>query len=336
MEISRAANTNQGIFQNLGRGAISSNIGVVSHTSMGAVGETQRVTELPKQQPKDSPTYELPPIERVVNGANFRAGRHLGALTNASSITRQISEPESMVAAKPMLPQGELADVMEPQPMLRSAPAPDSLLMSALAPIAETSSISDVPTPEPSADLPPVDLPTVDLPLADLPPVDMATSIRRAALQGATLDILNQLAPIIRNEDAYAVIGISEVGGLSDVADYLEKNIPDVAIYLSSISDDASDEEKIAAIKRGLLKRAESMVPAEIMPAPFLGNDVEEARDKQENASTRLIRQYAIVPAVQPIYRGRSAIDNPYYETPVQRKIYRHPVRVKSTRLKLF
>jgi hypothetical protein len=102
------------------------------------------------------------------------------------------------------------------------------------------------------------------------------------------------------------------------------------SMMVSSI-ESISDEDKMEQIKKLLTERAESMVPDYTMPPPFLGNEVEEARGKQEDASTRYATQYGKVPFSQPVFRGRSAVDNPYYETPTQRKVYRHP---KVTRIK--
>lgn len=139
---------------------------------------------------------------------------------------------------------------------------------------------------------------------------------RRQAIVESTDDILGGLEPIIRSEDALNVLSIAQNEGLDAVIAYLRENIPNVADYLSGIPEDASDEVKIKAIKKGLKERAESMVPDYQMPPPFLGNDVEEARSKQEGAETRYATQYGVVPFVKPVYRGRSAVDNPYYENP--------------------
>jgi hypothetical protein len=75
------------------------------------------------------------------------------------------------------------------------------------------------------------------------------------------------------------------------------------------------------------------MVPDYNMPPPFLGNDIQEARGKQEDASTRYQTQYGQAPEVAPVFRGRSAVDNPYYTSPTPpRPIFRNPV--KKVRLK--
>jgi hypothetical protein len=139
---------------------------------------------------------------------------------------------------------------------------------------------------------------------------------RRQAIIESTDNILGGLEPIIRSEDAVNVLKIAQEEGLDAVIAYLRENIPDVADYLSGISEDASDDVKIKAIKKGLKARAESMVPDYQMPPPFLGNDIEEARSKQDGAATRYTAQYGVVPFVKPVYRGRSAVDNPYYENP--------------------
>jgi hypothetical protein len=137
---------------------------------------------------------------------------------------------------------------------------------------------------------------------------------RRQAIIESTDNILGGLEPIIRSEDAVNVLKIAQEEGLDAVIAYLRENIPDVADYLSGIPEDASDDVKIKAIKKGLKARAESMVPDYQMPPPFLGNDIEEARSKQDGAATRYATQYGVVPFVKPVYRGRSAVDNPYYE----------------------
>lgn len=191
-----------------------------------------------------------------------------------------------------------------------------------------------IPPTEPPVVEPPVEPPVVEPPV--VPPIEEpidyeAIAAKKYQIKCATNDIISDLSPLIREEDVIAVRNIAEESELSAVLDYLKNNIPDVNIYLSGVPIDASDELKIKAIKEGLKKRAEGMVPDYEMPPPWLGNEIEEARSKQENASTRYITQYGQVPFVKPVYRGRSAIDNPYYETPVQRKVYRNP---KSTRIK--
>jgi hypothetical protein len=139
--------------------------------------------------------------------------------------------------------------------------------------------------------------------------------IKRAEVKTNVDTLIQELSPLIRQEDITEIRCKSDTCSLDEILDYLSSNIPEVKDYLNSIPVDASDEEKVSIIKKGLKKRAESMVPDYEMPPPFLGNDVEEARSKQEDAGTRYKAQYGKVPFVSPVYRGRSAIDNPYYES---------------------
>lgn len=145
-------------------------------------------------------------------------------------------------------------------------------------------------------------------------PVPIESPIVRAKIKEDINDMIQELLPLIRQEDIAEIRSMSDTSQLIDIIKYLGDNIPEVREYICSISLDSSDGEKVKAIKDGLRRRAESMVPDYEMPPPFLGNEVEEARSKQEDASTRYSTQYGRVPFVKPVFRGRSAVDNPYYE----------------------
>ena len=158
----------------------------------------------------------------------------------------------------------------------------------------------------------------------------------RSNIINRTEDILEPLRPLIRDEDVAEARRLARECELATVTQYLIDNVPYLKERMGgrmrmASMESTSDEDKMEQIKRLLTERAESMVPDYEMPPPFLGNEVEEARSKQEDASTRYSTQYGQVPFVKPVFRGRSAVDNPYYESPVQRKVYRHP---KVTRIK--
>jgi len=157
----------------------------------------------------------------------------------------------------------------------------------------------------------------IEQPPVEEPPIEpIYDPVERAQVIESTSMLIQELSPLIRQEDITEIRQKSIVCDLNEILDYLGANIPEVRDYLSSISATATDEEKVAVIKSGLKKRAESMVPDYVIPPTFLGNDVEEARSKQENVETRYATQYHQVPFVKPVFRGRSAVDNPYYETP--------------------
>jgi hypothetical protein len=132
--------------------------------------------------------------------------------------------------------------------------------------------------------------------------------------------------------------GLPSVRNISDEGDvemrdsalmYLEKNIPDVGMYLKGLSENATTEEKIAAIVKGLEEKSQEIEDynnREIEDAPFLGNEVEEARGKQEgpDISLRYKSQYEMIPGV----KGR---DN--RGTVKSYKVQRNP-KTKLTRIK--
>jgi hypothetical protein len=131
-----------------------------------------------------------------------------------------------------------------------------------------------------------------------------------------TEGVLKELSPLIRCEDLVEARRLAQESELAAVVQYLKSNIPEVNEYLSSVPEDASDAAKINAIKRGLKTRAEGLVPSYSMPAPFLGNEVEEARSKRNSP-----------------YKGY--VVSPYIETPKTSKVRRNPIkRSKAAGLK--
>jgi len=166
---------------------------------------------------------------------------------------------------------------------------------------------------------------------------------RRRVIRAKVADLLDPLTPLLKDDDYANIRVLEDSGELSDVISYLRTNVPEVNMYLSTpmkrlALDDGSESEvdddiQIDIIKKGLKARAESMVPSYNMPPPFLGNEIQEARGKQEDVGTRYTTQYGQVPEVAPVFRGRSAIDNPYYTSPTPpRPIFRNPV--KKVRMK--
>ena len=184
--------------------------------------------------------------------------------------------------------------------------------------------------------------------------VQAVEDARRKAIQDKTEDLISSLQPVITSQQAEDMRTLAGNGEVSDVISYLQTNVPEVGIYLGgtktrlttatmgalgSEPSDLSDDDQISIIKKGLKARAESMVPNYSTP-PFLGNEVQEARGKEEDTAGRYAAQYAQVPEVAPVFRGRSAVDNPYYNPPIPpRSIFRSLVRRrirkgKVTRLK--
>lgn len=174
-------------------------------------------------------------------------------------------------------------------------------------------------------------------PEPEVPP-PMSEEERNGILM-STEDVLKDLSPLIREEDINQARQLAKECELNTVVNYLVENIPYLKERLGkspmkySAGQDSAGEGGVTVeeIKRILRERAESMVPDYNMPPPFLGNEIDEARSKQEDAETRYATQYEQVPFVKPVYRGRSAIDNPYYGTPDKKKVYRSP---KVTRIK--
>jgi hypothetical protein len=174
-----------------------------------------------------------------------------------------------------------------------------------------------------------------------------AEVLKRRVIKAKVEDLLDPLKPLLKDNDYANIRVLEDSGELSDVISYLQTSVPEVGMYLGGISDlspsggDAAsaldDDAKINIIKKGLKARAESMVPDYNMPPPFLGNEIQEARGKQEDAYSRYQMQYGQVPEVAPVFRGRSAVDNPYYTQPTPgRPIFRNPVkkiRIKKGRV---
>ena len=164
------------------------------------------------------------------------------------------------------------------------------------------------------------------------PPAPVVTEEQRAQAVEKTTALLNKLAPILTHDVGVGALDLANNGDMSAVITYLQDNIPEVGQYLgggtvkrnvrnmmsSSSSTEASADvdAQIDLINSGLTARAEAMVPGYTMPPPFLGNEVEEARGKEEDSSQRFQSQYGQIPAVSPVYRGRSVTDNPYTVSP--------------------
>jgi hypothetical protein len=95
-------------------------------------------------------------------------------------------------------------------------------------------------------------------------------------------------------------------------------------MYLEGLPEDATDAEKIESITMALKDRANRIDEYNAsMPqqAPFLGNEIEKARSKQDgpDISTRYKTQYQLIPGYGYINR-RGAINSPYYKNQPQRR----------------
>lgn len=181
--------------------------------------------------------------------------------------------------------------------------------------------------PETPPEIPPEVPPEIP---PEIPLEPVITPEQRYQIKCEADGIIKELAPLIREKDIVIVREKAESCDLKDVIKYLRDEIPEVKEYLKGLPDDATDEDKIVAIKRGLRARAEALVPSYVMETPFLGNDVEEARERGESNMTRYKAQYGQVPMVSPVYRGRSAVHNPYYENPnkaLKNRVFKRGIR---------
>jgi hypothetical protein len=140
--------------------------------------------------------------------------------------------------------------------------------------------------------------------------IDSRELAPKAVKENYAKKILSDLEGVVREEDIKKMLAGTEDTGseptINKVLAYLEKNIPGVEKYTEGLGKEATEEEKIAAIKKGLEERSEAIEEynnREICEAPYLGNEVEEARGKQEgpDVAKRFKSQYEMVPGV----RGR-------------------------------
>lgn len=125
---------------------------------------------------------------------------------------------------------------------------------------------------------------------------------------------LEELRPLIRFDDVAEIYNRANTCEMEEVIDYLKSTIPDVDAYLAEMPEDSNAEDKLNAIRRRLKERAESLVPAYEMPAPDLGAEVDEARNKAEapEMSRRIKAQYGSSPVVRAYDTGRSSVVSPY------------------------
>lgn len=129
--------------------------------------------------------------------------------------------------------------------------------------------------------------------------IDERTLAKKTIRENDARKMLDSLRGVVRKGDV-EVMPRDTSGTLK----YLSENIPSANMYLSGLPEGAIEEEKVAAIIKGLEARAEAIdaynnrIPAE---APFLGNDVEEARGKQDgpNVALRYKSQYEVIPGVR-------------------------------------
>jgi hypothetical protein len=157
--------------------------------------------------------------------------------------------------------------------------------------------------------------------------IDDRTLAKKTVRDNDARRMLDNLRGVVREGDVMAMTAAA--GDVSETLKYLSENIPSANMYMSGMGEEATDEEKISAIIKGLEARAEAIdeynnrVPAE---APFLGNEVEEARSKQEgpNISQRYKSQYDVIPGVRQ-KESRGAVKS--------YKVQRNP-KTKLTRIK--
>jgi hypothetical protein len=141
--------------------------------------------------------------------------------------------------------------------------------------------------------------------------------------------LLTQLEGVIRESDISTLEGTVGEVDRKFVLKYIEDNIPDASNYTVGLPKDATDDEKIAAITKGLKDRSaviEAYNNREICEAPYIGNEVEEARGKQEgpDVAKRFKSQYEMVPGVRG-RENRGAVKS--------YKVQRNP-KTKLTRIK--
>lgn len=143
--------------------------------------------------------------------------------------------------------------------------------------------------------------------------IDERNLAPKAEMKNDAKEILEGFTGYIRAHDLRRgeVMG-EESTDVSGFLEYLLNNIPDTSIYLSDLPEDATDEDKIEAIRVGLEGRSKVIDDYNnrvICEAPFLGNGVEEARNKQEPpiVSQRYKSQYEKVPSVRLKGSGRSS-----------------------------
>lgn len=160
------------------------------------------------------------------------------------------------------------------------------------------------PTPE---EPPPVEPP----PEEPVEPIRVTEDARMKAVYSAE-GILEELKPLIRDEDINAVRQKAYIGDTKAVVQYIVDNIPYVKERVVFAEGD-DPEVALSKIRSVLRERAKSLLSGQVVPPPWLGGEVSEARSKQEDFGTRYTTQYGRVPFSQTVYQGRNVVTNPYY-----------------------
>jgi hypothetical protein len=149
--------------------------------------------------------------------------------------------------------------------------------------------------------------------------IDERTLATKVEMKNDAQTILDGLSGLVRQSDAMAIAEATEGNGVNTTLQYLMDNIPDVSLYLKELPEDATDDDKIVAITHGLEERSKSIDEYNnrvVCEAPFLGNEVEEARTKQITPEAQRYKtQYSKIPFVRPQRKERGNTRSPYYNT---------------------
>jgi len=160
--------------------------------------------------------------------------------------------------------------------------------------------------------------------------IDERLLAKKTEMKNDAKEILEGFTGYIRVHDIGRGETVGEEGlGVSDLLTFLQDNIPDTSIYLAGLPEDATDEDKVEAIRCGLEGRSKAIDEYNSrvsQPSPFLGNEIEEARGKQEGpeVALRYKSQYDMIPGVRQ-RENRGAVKS--------YKVQRNP-KTKLTRIK--
>lgn len=144
--------------------------------------------------------------------------------------------------------------------------------------------------------------------------IDDRTLAKKAEMKNDAKEVLEGLTGYVRVHDFRRGEDMGEEGTTTeDILAYLQNNIPDTSIYLSGLPEDATDEDKIEAIRVGLEGRSKVIDEYNnrvIECPPFIGRESEEACGRQEGpvVSQRYKSQYERIPAVRSVSSSRSSV----------------------------
>jgi hypothetical protein len=159
--------------------------------------------------------------------------------------------------------------------------------------------------------------------------IDERSLAKKTEMKNDAKEILEGFTGYIRAHDFTKGEDMGkEDTSVKDFLTYLQDNIPDTSIYLSGLPKDATDEQKIEAIRCGLEGRSKVIDEYNnrvVCESPFLGKEVDESRSKQEapELSKRYKSQYDMIPSVRSTVSTRGSV-----------KSYKTQRNPKLTRLK--